>query len=96
MEHQRFGKDGENMKDLFEDMGKNKNNGWINCEFRLPEKGEKCLIMVEYNGVLGMYGTYERKGYIGNDGKWCGKGIGLGTVLAWKPLPKPYTESEEE
>lgn len=26
------------MKDLFEDMKKNKNNGWINCEFRLPEK----------------------------------------------------------
>ena len=40
------------MKDLFEDMKKNKNNGWINCEFRLPEKGKKCLIMVEYNGVL--------------------------------------------
>ena len=60
MEHQRFGKGGENMKDLFEDMKKNKNNGWINCEFRLPEKGKKCLIMVEYNGVLGMYGAYER------------------------------------
>lgn len=28
------------MKDLFENMRKNKNNGWINCEFRLPEKGK--------------------------------------------------------
>ena len=92
MEHQKFGKDGEKTKDLFEDM--NKNNGWINCEFRLSEKGKKCLIMVEYNGVLGMYGTYERKGHIGNDGKCHGKGTGLGTVLAWKPLPKPYKESE--
>lgn len=69
------------------------NNGWIPCSERLPDDDDICIVTVEYpnNETLVQYGWFDKKGvcwYVGM------QEFRTSNVLAWKPLPKPYKESD--
>lgn len=68
-------------------------NGWIPCSERLPNDDDICIVTVEYpnNETLVQFGWFDKKGvcwYVGM------QEFRTSNVLAWKPLPKPYKESE--
>lgn len=55
---------------------------WISVSERLPEKEGRCLVFTDYGDVT-------MDSFV--DGMFV---CNLGNVTHWKPLPKPYTESE--
>ena len=68
---------------------------WIPCSERLPKKGEVVLITngkgnVRCGQYRSEYDVRDRTHY------WWWKGKTIESVLAWKPLPTPYNESEVE
>lgn len=79
------------------------NDGWIPCSERLPENDDDVLCWYEYRI---MQGTHEGEmnqeygiGYYNKYFKRWGGEVSCGRdckVIAWKPLPKPYKEDEEE
>ena len=72
------------------------NNGWIPCSERLPEDMQKCLVTAriyftpdhvdETDNYIGVdFNTYSsRFGWLGGN-----------EVIAWQPLPEPYTPKGE-
>ncbi|MBR3580751.1 MAG: DUF551 domain-containing protein [Lachnospiraceae bacterium] len=72
---------------------------WIPCSERLPEEDGQYLITVKYVHVDGYDDIYAEHGEWG-DGNWdmfcfghCGQ---VETILAWMPLPEPYTAESED
>lgn len=72
---------------------------WIPCSERLPKEDGQYLITVKYKHVDGYDDIYAEHGdwY---DAKWdmfcfghCGE---VEDIIAWMPLPEPYTERREE
>ena len=65
-----------------------KNNGWIPCSERLPERCISVLIQDKEKIVIGFCDT---------DNKWYGiyGSIILGNVIAWQPLPPEYEPKGE-
>lgn len=77
------------------------NEGWILCSEKLPENDDNVLCWYEYR-IMG--GTHEGEmnqeygiGYYNKYYKRWGGEVSSGRdckVIAWQPLPEPYTESE--
>ena len=64
------------------------NNGWIQCSERLPEYGEVVMCSCTNNGIT--------ISCITNKGVKPSKSVRFGqhSVIAWQPLPQPYTKGE--
>lgn len=67
---------------------------WIPCRERKPEENGQYIVTVKYEHVDGYEDIYSEHGeWV--DGHWdngyghCGR---VEKVLAWQPLPEPYTE----
>lgn len=79
------------------------NDGWIPCTERLPENDDDVLCWYEYRIMQGTHeGEMNQKFEIGYYNKyfkrWGGE-VSSGRdckVIAWRPLPEPYKEDEEE
>ena len=68
----------------FED-GKKAGPDWIPVSERLPDKNGKCLVSLDFGDVsLDSY-----------DKDW-GFVCYVGNVIAWMPLPAPYTTDHQE
>lgn len=74
-------------------------NGWIPVSERLPEEPFGCLVTViacepvtqdEFENILPYHVGYDGYGWVDADGEEIPF-----EVIAWKPLPEPYKESEE-
>lgn len=63
---------------------------WIPCSERKPWDGEKVICCTEDEEILITYCFYYPNGGCGFDD--VKGGIRTGDVLAWMPLPEPYTE----
>ena len=64
---------------------------WIPCKERLPELGVDVLITDEYGDVL--QATYTE--WLGSESFISAEeSIIIEDVIAWRPLPEPYTEEE--
>ena len=64
------------------------NNGWIPCSERLPEYGEVVMCSCTNNGITISCITHK--------GGKPSKSVRFGqhSVIAWQPLPQPYTKGE--
>ena len=64
------------------------NNGWIPCSERLPEYGEVVMCSCTNNGITISCITHK--------GVKPSKSVRFGqhSVIAWQPLPQPYTKGE--
>lgn len=79
------------------------NDVWIPCSERLPENDDDVLCWYEYRIMQGTHeGEMNQKFEIGYYNKyfkrWGGE-VSSGRdckVIAWRPLPEPYKEDEEE
>lgn len=70
------------------------NDGWILIKDGLPEKYQRVLVTIKTRKRIAVRsGTYY-DGYFNNDNGECWN-IKEKEVLAWRPLPKPFGESEE-
>ena len=71
---------------------------WIPVTERLPEENGQYLITVKYKHVDGYEDVYAEHGEW-EDGKWDMFGLGhcgeVENILAWMPLPEPYTEDNQ-
>lgn len=75
--------------------------GWIPCSERLPETDDYVLCWYEYRVMQGtcegeMRQTYGIGYYLKTFNNWGGE-VSYGRdcqVIAWMPLPAPYTEGE--
>lgn len=100
----------EGLKDAYEiaieivnQLAEEHNNGWIPCSEKLPENDDDVLCWYEYRIMQGTHeGEMNRKFEIGYYNKYfkrwggevsCGRDC---KVIAWRPLPEPYKEDEEE
>lgn len=70
------------------DAGSN-NDGWIPCSERLPEDS--------LNSVIGWDDFRERCCFVQYyKGRWIlGNDDDVVNIIAWRPLPEPYKESED-
>ena len=73
---------------------------WIPCSERLPEENGQYLITVKYKHVDDSYEDVYAEHGEWSDGRWdmfcfghCGEVDG---IIAWMPLPKPYSPEGEE
>ena len=64
------------------------NNGWIPCSERLPEYGEVVMCSCTNSGITISCITHK--------GVKPSKSVRFGqhSVIAWQPLPQPYTKGE--
>lgn len=79
-----------------------KNNGWIRSEDRMPEDDEDVLVWFEYF----RFGEYQRLFQTTGIGRtWRGEWSGFVNgssgwrdlrIIAWQPLPEPYSEEQED
>lgn len=77
--------------EAWEDFCAEYNNGWIPCSERLPEPYASILVC-ENNGEIHLcryHNKIHRYFYDGSD--WD---IKESDVVAWQPLPEPYTKGE--
>lgn len=74
-------------------------NGWIPCSERLPEEPFGCLVTVidcepvtqtDFENILPYFVGYDGESWNDEDGNEIPF-----EVIAWKPLPEPYKESDE-
>lgn len=72
---------------------------WIPCSERMPEKPFGCLVTVwdtepmtgeEFENILPYFIGWDGEQWNDADGEQCPF-----EVIAWMPLPKPYSEGEE-
>ena len=63
---------------------------WIPCSERLPEYGAECLVTFSDDvlQIVGLSRCFAQK-----EGFWTEQPFGY-EVIAWMPLPEPYTEEE--
>ena len=65
---------------------------WIPCSERLPEEETDVLVCNDNGDIEISRGSYSTE--IKNEFIWYTTGCRFGKVIAWKLLPRPYTESE--
>ena len=74
-------------------------DGWIPCSERLPEEPFGCLVTVidcepvtqtDFENILPYFVGYDGESWNDEDGNEIPF-----EVIAWKPLPEPYKESDE-
>ena len=76
------------------------NNGWIPCSERLPDDLIDVLVWFEYYRFGNYNRLYQTIGIsYTNNGEWSRLVNGTSgwkelRIIAWKPLPQPYKESE--
>jgi len=71
------------------------NNGWISVEDRLPENMQGCLVTARIYFIPDH--VDEPDNYIGVDFDTYSSRFGWfsgNEVIAWQPLPEPYTKGE--
>ena len=80
-----------------------RNDVWIPCSEKLPENDDDVLCWYEYRIMQGTHeGEMNQKfdiGYYNKYFKRWGGEVSCGRdckVIAWRPLPEPYKEDEEE
>ena len=67
-----------------------KTNNWIPCSERLPEDSLNSVIgWDEFRARCCFVQYYNGRWLLGNDDD-------VVNIIAWRPLPEPYKESEEE
>lgn len=81
--------------EIVNELAEEHKGGWIPCSERLPEDDSICIVTVEYpnNETEVDYGWFDRVGvcwYVGI------QEFRTSNILAWQPLPEPYTEGELE
>lgn len=62
---------------------------WIPCSERLPEEDGNYLIWFRYKSVLGGFQEDMAMEYYADSTGWDCDNV---EVIAWQPLPEPYTE----
>ena len=74
--------------DRFNELRKEYNNGWIPCSERLPKYGEVVMCSCTNSGITISCITHK--------GVKPSKSVRFGqhSVIAWQPLPQPYTMGE--
>ena len=86
------------IKKFVQEVAEEYNNGWIPCSERLPEEPEEGLTDLdecdEYIAMIENADIPTALNYAGNgeryrDGEFY-------KVIAWKPLPEPYKESNRK
>ena len=83
----------ENAIEIVKQEAEQYNNGWIPCNEKLPELRKDVLVTVKYTGFMGMHGYWIKTGHMEAENDWWGDCAG-GEVIAWQPLPQPYTKGE--
>lgn len=67
--------------------------GWIPCSEKLPDKSGSYLVTTYSKGISQYISDIDQFIYNGiPDGYW----INGEDVIAWKPLPEPYTENHKD
>lgn len=69
-----------------------KENGWIPCNERLPEIGQKILCQSKNRSGEIFVGIYRDKGKYKDSPYFDWKQNGFPSVISWMPLPEPYKE----
>ena len=93
--------DAGTLKAAIEALEKQEKDMWIPCSVRLPEDYSDVLVWFEYfryGSYNRMYQTYGIGNYSGQYDAWTVNhetGWNKLRVIAWKPLPEPYTEDTE-
>lgn len=75
--------------DIVNELEEEYNNGWTPCKREFPKEKEKVLACINPNVAKHEIIITERIN--SKDEYWHD-----GTILAWMPLPAPYTEGEAE
>lgn len=70
------------------------NNGWIPCSERLPEEYVEVLAYGR-DGYIYLATMYDTKIYGKVWKQWNGGELRLDWIIAWQPLPEPYTPKGE-
>ena len=83
----------ENAIEIVKQEAEQYNNGWIPCNEKIPELRKDVLVTVKYTGFMGMHGYWIKTGHMEAENDWWGDCAG-GEVIAWQPLPQPYTKGE--
>ena len=83
----------DDAKNIVQKVAEEYNNGWIACSEKLPELRQDVLVTVKYTRFMGMHGYWIKTGHMEAENDWWGDCTG-GEVIAWKPLPQPYTKGE--
>lgn len=90
---------------IVKEAEKEHNNGWIPCSERLPEEFEATdyIEQMIYEGKVTEYIVMIQGAkkattlYYAGDGYWYDEvSQEYYDVIAWKPLPEPYKESEDK
>lgn len=63
---------------------------WIPCKERMP-KESRNVVITTYSNIVGV-GSYLGNGWV----QWYSGGGMVVDVLAWRELPKPYSEVQED
>ena len=84
---------GHRAVEIIHQIAEEYSNGWIPCSEKLPELRQDVLVTVKYTGFMGMHGYWIKTGHMETENDWWGDCTG-GEVIAWKPLPQPYTKGE--
>ena len=86
-------------KQIVQEVAEEYNGGWIPCSERLPEEPFGCLVTVidcepvtqtDFENILPYFVGYDGESWNDEDGNEIPF-----EVIAWKPLPEPYKESED-
>ena len=79
---------------------KHMNDGWISVEERLPEEKKSVLVRCEkYDRHLNVTLTYLDVMWLDDAGEKAFEtinGVPNGKVIAWRPLPEPYSPKRSE
>lgn len=79
------GEDAGTLKAAIEALEKQEQDRWIPVTERLPEKEGCYLVTIKYDHER----RYSKTAWYSGDG-W----ITRQDIIAWRPLPEPYTEEE--
>ena len=68
---------------------------WTPCSERLPEEDGGLYLVTDYAKSINRRRMHLSRCYMNKDGFWSDVPIGY-KVVAWMPLPEPYSERREE
>lgn len=86
----------EMLEQLQDDLEQDeKENGWIPCNERLPEIGQKILCQSKNRSGEIFVGIYRDKGKYKDSPYFDWKQNGFPSVISWMPLPEPYKKNND-